>query len=180
MLDSPEVEMSVTVAVSPSQLSWTDFAPVDSLPDGSGEEAQTSTTMPPLSGIRPVSAQGKFVLPDITLKVGLDRTQTLVIRSAQKTPELLKHEQGHFDITVLTVRAMAKELEELKVGSPSALGQQVTAVLSKHQRRADMIEVKYDKETKGSKDQDAQKTWNQAIDAAMKGSGVSILQGMPL
>jgi hypothetical protein len=180
MLGSPEAEMSVTVAVSPTQLSWTDFAPIDSLPDGSGDEAQTATTMPPLSGIQPVSVQGKFVLPDLTLKVGLDRTQTLVLRSAQQTPELLKHEQGHFDITVLTVRAMAKELEALKAGSPSTLGQQLTAILSKHQQRADMLEVKYDKETKGSRDQDAQKTWNQAIDAAMKGSGVSILQGMPL
>ena len=42
------------------------------------------------------------------------------------------------------------------------------------------IEAKYDKETDHSRDQAAQKSWNDAIDAAMKGSGVSILQGMPL
>jgi predicted secreted Zn-dependent protease len=172
--------MSVTVVVSPTQLTWTDFAPVDSLPDGSGDEAQTATTMSPLTGIQPVSTQGKFSLPNLTLTVGLDRTQTLVVKTAQKTADLLKHEQGHFDITVLTVRAMAKEFEQLKAGSPPALGQQLNAVVSKHQQRANMIEVKYDKDTNGSRDQDAQKSWNQAIDAAMKGSGGSILQGMPL
>jgi hypothetical protein len=78
------------------------------------------------------------------------------------------------------VRALAKELEQMKAGSTPALGQQVSAAVSKHQQRANMIEDKYDKETKNSRDQDAQKNWNQAIDAAMKGSGVTILQGMPL
>jgi hypothetical protein len=172
--------MSVTVTVSPLHLTWNDFLPVNSLPDGSGDEAQTATTMSPLTGIRPVMAHGKFSLPDITLTVGLDRTQTLVISTADKTADLLKHEQGHFDITVLTVRALAKELEQLKAGSPTTLGQQLNTAVTNHQQRANMIEEKYDKETGGSRNQDAQKTWNQAIDTAMKGSGVLILQGMPL
>jgi hypothetical protein len=172
--------MSVTVSVSPAQLSWNDFLPVDSLPDGSGDEAQTATNMPALSGIRPVSAHGGFSLPNVALTVGLDRTQTMVIKTARKTADLLKHEQGHFDITVLTVRALAKEMERLKAASPAALGQQVNALLGKHQQRADMLEQKYDKETENSKNLDTQKTWNNAIDAAMKGSGVLILQGMAL
>ncbi len=172
--------MSVTVSLSPTQLSWNDFLPVDSLPDGSGDDAQTATTMPELSGIRPVMAQGRFSLPDVTLSVTLDRTQTLVIKTAQKTADLLKHEQGHFDITVLTVRALAKELEQLKAGSPAALGQHMSAALSKHQQRADMLEKKYDHETENSRNQDSQKKWNDAIDSAMKGSGILILQGMPL
>ena len=172
--------MSVTVVVSPTQLSWTDFAPVASLPDASGDEAQTATTMPALSGIQPVSAQGRFSLPNLTLTVGLDRTQTLVVTTAQKTAYLLKHEQGHYDITVLTVRALARELEQLKAGSPAALGREMNAALNKHQQRADLIEVRYDKDTDHSRNQDAQKTWNQAIDAAMKASAASLLQGMPL
>ena len=131
--------MSITVSVSPSQLSWSDFLSVDSLPDSSGDDAQTATTMPELSGIHPVLAHGRFSLPDLTLSVGLDRSQTLVVKTAQKTDDLLKHEQGHFDITVLTVRALAKELEQLKAGSPAALGQQMNGALSKHQQRAILI-----------------------------------------
>jgi hypothetical protein len=172
--------MSVNVVFSPTQLTWNDFLPVDSLPDSSGDEAQTATKMAPLAGIQPVSSQGKFSLPNLTLTVGLDRAQTLVVKTAEKTAYLLKHEQGHFDITVLSVRALAKDLEQLKAGSPSALGPLVNSALSMHQQRANMLEEKYDKDTNNSRDQDAQKTWNQAIDTAMKGSGVSILQGMPL
>ncbi len=172
--------MSITVAVSPTQLSWNDFLPVDSLPDGSGDEAQTATEMPGLNDIRPVLGHGKFSMPNLTLTVGLNRSQTMVLRTANKTPELLKHEQGHYDITVLTVRALARELEQLKAGSVSALGQQLNAARSKHQQRADLLEKKYDADTDHSRNQAAQKTWNDAIDAAMKGTGVLILQGMPL
>jgi len=172
--------MSITVTVSPTQLSWNDFLPVDSLPDGSGDDAQTATDMPGLDNIRPVLGHGKFSMPDLTLTVGLDRSQTMVLKTANKTAELLKHEQGHYDITVLTVRALARELEQLKAGSVAALGQQVNAVRSKHQQRADLLEKKYDKDTDHSRNQDEQKAWNDAIDAAMKGTGVSILRGMPL
>jgi predicted secreted Zn-dependent protease len=136
--------------------------------------------MSPLSAIQPVLAQGRFSLPNLTLTVGLDSSQTLVVSTARKTADLLKHEQGHFDITVLTVRALARELEQIKADSIPALGRHVGAAVSKHQQRANMIEDKYDKETKNSRDQDAQKNWNQVIDAAMKGSGVTILQGLPL
>lgn len=170
--------MSIRVVASPTQLSWSDFAPVNALPDASGEEAQTATKMTPLSGIRPVSSQGQFSLPDLTLTVSLDRAQTLVIRTAHKTDELLKHEQGHYDITVLTIRALGRELEQLSVDSPHELGQQVMDAVSKHQKRADALEQKYEDDTHGSRNQDAQNTWNQAIDAAMKGKDVATLQGM--
>lgn len=170
--------MSVRVVASPTLLAWTDFSPVNALPDGSGEDAQTATKMSPLSGIRPVSAQGSFSLPDLTLTVGLDRAQTLVVRTASKTDALLKHEQGHYDITVLTIRALGRELEQLSVDSPHALGQQVMDAVSKHQKRADALEQKYDDDTHGSRDQKAQDSWNQAIDATMKGKDVATLQGM--
>jgi hypothetical protein len=172
--------MSVTVSASPTQLSWSDFAPVDALPDGSGEDAQTAGTMDPISGIQPVQSKGAFVLPDLTLNVGLDRTQTLVVKTANKTDDLLKHEQGHYDITVLTIRALAKELEQMTAGSPPALGRQLNAAMNKHQQRADMLEKRYDTDTKGSRDEDKQKSWNDAIDAAMRGSNVMTLKAMPL
>lgn len=172
--------MSVTVAVSPRQLSWNDFLPVDSLPDDSGDDAQTATEMPGLDNIRPVLGQGRFMLPSLTLTVGLDRSQTMVLKTANKTPELLKHERGHFDITVLTVRALAKEMEQMQAGSVDALGKILTSARRKHQQRANLLEKKYDGETGNSRNADAQKTWNNAIDAAMKGSGIATLQGMLL
>jgi predicted secreted Zn-dependent protease len=172
--------MTVSVVAAPAQLSWSDFRPVGALPDGSGEEAQTSTEMPAMANIKVVASQGKYSLPDLKLMVGLKRSETLVVTSARKTADLLKHEQGHFDITVLTIRALAMELQRLTAPSAALLGQQVEALRQKHQRFADAIEEKYDDETEHSRNKAVQDKWNQAIRSALLTPGIVSLQGMPL
>ncbi|MFL6463658.1 MAG: DUF922 domain-containing protein [Bryobacteraceae bacterium] len=172
--------MAITVVATPAQLSWSDFRVVDALPDGSGDEAQTATQMPAMEGVQVVSHHGMYSLPDLTLRVGLNRSETMVIKSASKTSDLLKHEQGHFDITILAVRALAVELQRLKAHSAASLAQQVKAAIQKHQGFADAIEEKYDSETNNSKNKNAQKDWNKAIAGALGASGVLSLQDMPL
>jgi hypothetical protein len=172
--------MEIKVVAKPAQLSWSDFKTVDALPDGSGDEAQTATEMPAMDKIQVVFSNGKYSLPDLTLTVGLDRSGTMVIKTAQKTADLLKHEQGHFDITLLTVRALALELQRMKASSPNSLGQQVNAAIQKHQSFANAIEAKYDDETKNSKDKTAQDDWNKAITGALGASDVLSLKGMSL
>jgi len=172
--------MGIRVVAAPVTLTWNDFRPVPVLPDQSDEDAQTATTLDRLSGIRPVSTQGGFSLPDLTLKVHLDRAQTMVVRTASKTQDLLKHEQGHYDITVLTVRALAREFEQLRADSPSALAQQLDRIRQLHQDRADALEKKYDNDTNHGTNQRQQDNWNNEIDAAMRSSQVSTLKSLPL
>jgi len=172
--------MSITVVASPVELTWNDFLPVNALPGSSKRQAQTVTQMLPLGQLHPVSANGRYSLPDLTLNVRPDRSQTKVVRTAQKTPELLKHEQGHYDVTVLAVRAMALELGQLKEHSASTLGRQMEAVRAKHQQRSKTMEDKYDTDTNHGENKPAQAVWNQAIEAAMRGLPVSELRGMPL
>jgi hypothetical protein len=172
--------MEIKVVAKPAQLSWSDFKTVDALPDGSGDEAQTATEMPAMDKIQVVFSQGKYSLPDLTLTVGLDRSATMVTKAAQKTDYLLKHEQGHFDITLLTIGALAVELKRIKANSPNSLGQQVNAAIQKHQRFANAIEAKYDEETKNSKDKTAQDDWNKAIAGALGAADALSLKGMSL
>ena len=172
--------MAVKVVATPTQLSWSDFGIVQALPDGSGDEAQTAPEMPAMDDIQVVSRQGMYSLPDLTLRVGLDRSEIMIIKSAPKTPDLLKHEQGHFDITVLTVRALAQELERLKARSATSLAQQVKTAIQKHQGFANAIEAKYDSETNHSRSKTAQDKWNKAIAGALGASDAVSLQGMPL
>jgi Bacterial protein of unknown function (DUF922) len=172
--------MSITVVASPVALTWSDFLPVSALPGRSKHQAQTVTQMSPVGQFHPLSANGVYSLPDLTLNVRPDRSQTKVVQTAQKTPELLKHEQGHYDVTVLAVRAMAHELEQLKEHSLSTLGRQMEAVRLKHQQRAKTMEDRYDSDTNHGENKTAQAVWNQAIEAAMRSSPVSELRGMPL
>jgi hypothetical protein len=172
--------MAIKVVAGPAQLSWSEVRSLEALPDGSGDEAQTATEMPAMDGIQVVFSNGKYSLPDLTLTVGLDRSETMVIKTAQKTTDLLKHEQGHFDITLLTVRALALELQRIKANSPNSLAQQVKAAIQKHQNSANSIEAKYDDETKNSKDKAAQDDWNKAIAGALGSPDVLSLKGMSL
>ena len=100
-----------------------------------------------MTGIHAVAKNGVYSLPDLTLKVSLDRSQTMVIQTAHKTVDLRKHEQGHFDITVLTVKAMAAEWEQATASSNAGLGQQINASLQRHQQRASALTDKYDSDT---------------------------------
>jgi hypothetical protein len=175
-----ESQMAIKVVARPAQLSWGDFRSVDALPDGSGDEAQTATEMPAMDGIQVVFSNGKYSLPDLTLVVGLDRSETMVIITAQKTNDLLKHEQGHFNITLLTVRALALELQRINANSANSLAQQVKTAIQKHQNFANAIEAKYDDETKNSKDKAAQDDWNKAIAGAIGSADVLSLKGMSL
>jgi hypothetical protein len=172
--------MMIRVMAKPAQLTWSDFRPVDTLPDDPGEDAQTSTEMSEMKNIRPVSNKGTYSLPDLELTVGLKRSETVVVKSAQKTRDLLKHEQGHFDITVLSVRAFATELQRLNAPSAGALVQQIDALRQKHQRFADSITEKYDIETNHSRNKDLQDKWNIEIQGAMGAKNVVSLRGMPL
>jgi DNA anti-recombination protein RmuC len=133
-----------------------------------------------MKNIRPVANKGNYSLPDLELTVSLNRSETMVVRSAQKTADLLKHEQGHFDITVLSVRAFAIELQRLNAPSAASLAQQIDALRQKHQRFADAIEEKYDEETDGSRSKDVQDEWNKAIQGAMAAKNAVSLRSMPL
>jgi hypothetical protein len=172
--------MAIRVEAIPNQLSWSDFQVVQTLPDNSGDDAQVAPLMPALSNIQVVVKGGVYSLPDLTLRLGLDRTQTMVVQSAQQTAYLLNHEQGHYDITKLTIRAMAGEMENVRATSAAELGRKVNDVLTRHQRLLDALTKKYDGDTKNSRDQTAQAAWDQAIRSALTRRNLASLQGLPL
>jgi hypothetical protein len=172
--------MTIRVMTKPTLLTWNDFRPVDVLPDGSGEEAQISSEMPAMQNIKPVENNGKYSLPDLELTVGLTRSETVVVKNARRTANLLKHEQGHFDITVLTIRVLAMELQRLNAASVASLAKQIEMLRQKHQRCADAIEEKYDVETNHSRNREVQNKWDRAIQGAMGAQNVTSLLGMLL
>jgi hypothetical protein len=171
--------MTITVVPRPARLTWRNFRPVAVLPD-SKEDAQVSSeaVLPPRAGMTRVN--GKFRLADLTLTVLTEPTETLVIRSADQTPELLEHEQGHFDLMVLTARAMAAELEKLEAASPQELQKSVTAILETHRTRAKAVDHEYDSQTDHSRNVPQQRRWRKLIDDALQKTGVTQIDGNDL
>jgi hypothetical protein len=171
--------MAIRVMTLP-RVGWELFRTVDSI-QGTTEAAQISPELPALSNLRPERTPGgRFRLPSLTFTVGVDRNQTLVLRSANRTADLLKHEQGHYDLLVLVTRAMARELESLEAASVPELGRLVTATQQTHAARAQVVDEEYDKQTEHSRNRAAQQRWDTAIMAALASPRADSIQNLPL
>ena len=86
-----------------------------------------------------------------------------------KSDKLLRHEQGHFDLTEIYARLLRKKLSEAKVSGKSATSE-VTAIYKKNFAECQKEQKKYDKETKHSLIEDKQKERNADIEKRLKES----------
>ena len=171
--------MAIRVQTLP-RITWELFRVVQSIPDTT-EEAQINPELPALANLRPERTRdGRFRLPSFTFSVGVNRDNTMVLRTANKTPELLKHEQGHYDLLVLVTRALARELESLGAASVAELGRLVNEARQTHDERAETIDAKYDKQTNHSRDRAAQQRWDNAITAALANPRAEMIQNLRL
>lgn len=80
--------------------------------------------------------------------------------------ELLKHEQGHFDITELHVRKMRREIAQGKFTIKN-FNKKVTAIIKKYSRQSDKAQDDYDHQTDHSIIVDQQEKWNKKIETEL-------------
>lgn len=171
--------MTIKVVARPAKLRWSNFKSVTVLP-GSDEEAQihSETILPGNVGGRVV--RGKFRLADFTLTVAPKSQDTIVVRSAKKTPQLLEHEQGHYELLILVARALAAELEKLETDSSEELQTSVNEVQATHDARAQALDDEYDRQTDHSRNVAQQRRWRKLIDEAMHSGNASSIDGNDL
>lgn len=171
--------MAIRVQTLP-RIGWELFRPVPSIPDTT-EEAQIHPELPALANLRPErTREGRFRLPSFTLNVTVTRHDTMVVSTASKTADLLKHEQGHYDLLVLVTRALARELESLDAASVAELGRLVNTAYQTHDGRAQALDAEYDKQTNHSRDRAAQQRWDTAITAALANPAADVIQNLRL
>jgi uncharacterized protein DUF922 len=166
--------VAIKVVARPARLTWRNFKAVALIPD-SDEEAQIApeTSLP--ARLHPLKVKDKFRLPDLTITIVLKSSDTIVIRTADKTADLLEHEQGHFDLMILSARAMAADLEAIEADSVAELQSAVSDVQSTHGERADAVDKEYDRQTDHSRNVAQQRRWRKLIDEALgKGNATSI------
>jgi hypothetical protein len=173
--------MAIAVAPNPVNLAWANFRIVDSSPDLSGNEVaqiHPETQMP--ANIQVVNNQNLYRLAPFTIGVAPVQADTIVLRTAPQTADLLRHEQGHYDLLILTVRAMARDLEAATAGSAGALGSRVQAIQQTHATRAQALDAAYDTQTNHGADVQQQANWNTAIAAALGNPMANAINAMQL
>jgi len=168
--------MAIRVIPSPVQLAWSQFKEVDSIPDG--EDAHTDINFT-LSNRNFQHANGKYSLAaDLTLTVS---PIVRVLKGANKTADLLAHEQGHYNIGILVGRAMARELEKLSSANPRTLAHEASTVFDRHRLTLmPVVQHDYDTATNHSLDVSQQARWNGLITAGLAAPVTDTLNQKPL
>ncbi|HJQ57137.1 MAG TPA: hypothetical protein VJ890_09540 [Vineibacter sp.] len=134
-------------------LAWTDFTGTP--PAGSTHLAFTSAdfTLPAVTGVKDATT-GEFVMNDnITITINFNASKSwkkmdAINAKKLRTPaQILKHEQGHYDIVALIARDLFIDLMQLKANvykDQAALNVDVAPILKKYNGTAQKIINKYD------------------------------------
>ena len=96
-------------------------------------------------------------------------TKLTWVKKGKETDYLLKHEQGHFDIAILLVREILKQVTEThftKTNFQTGISKIVSTVAEKYRKMG----IEYDKETDHSKNITAQQKWDNFLAQALRES----------
>ena len=145
-------------------LSWSDFTTVPSRPHGVEEDAQIHSEIRP--GKFTLARKGRSVtITDVDIEIALVSTDCWVLSSQANNADLLRHEQGHYDIIALNARELYKTLVGLSAASVHALQTQASKLQATIQRKVTSVDARYDTRTDHSRNTTIQQTWNRRIAA---------------
>jgi hypothetical protein len=171
--------MAITAVATPDDLIWDDFdvTPNRILDPGDGSLVDAFTRF-------------DFDLPDLPArKIGhefaiADPNVITISPNAQvfanvlQTDQLLSHEQLHYDVGIVTARAMARELTRLRAPTLAALIAALRDCSTLHlQRRAGLIQRRYDKDTNHGTIAHYQRIWKDAMMHCLANKRADLLLG---
>jgi len=151
----------------PRSLMWDEFRELPSRPVGEDEDAQIHSEVEPPSQVGITKQGGVLQVSSLRVVIRTVAEDTWVIKGT-KTPELLSHEQGHFDLTGLLGRDSAREILAMRANSREELQSKVNDILRKYRNQATTWTESYDSENNHSQNRDAQKRWDDQIQKAIR------------
>ena len=156
--------MAITVTASPTRLSWSDFVQLGQVIDPNDGTPQDSVTRFNYSipDQPPRTVNGHQALAE---NLVITITPNAVVRTgASQTAALLEHEQLHYDVGIVTARALARELMALRAHDVPTLASLLRQAVHLHfERRAGLIQDRYDRDSAHSRNAHYQLVWNHAM-----------------
>ncbi|MGB4845510.1 MAG: DUF922 domain-containing protein [Ferruginibacter sp.] len=137
-------------------LTWNDFS---GKPDKKSEH-EANTFWKINYSYTGVNFQGDSAkLKGLSVKLELDADQSW-IKSGKETANLLKHEQGHFDVGLICLKEMIEKLNN-SVFHKQDISAKVQNLFSEVLNKYLLMNKQYDKETDHSKKKEEQEKWDQ-------------------
>lgn len=159
-----------------TSISWSGFVKRKAPPAGVTEDAETSARFR-ASTIDFQQKGNAVTVKDAPVKIFLDTKESWVVDGKQD-PELLKHEQGHYDVTALAAREFYKKLFTLNGTDAQDLQAQIKELSESFKEKIDRTNERYDEQTDHSQRKAEQEKWNKAF-AAEKQKGDGSLDNLP-
>lgn len=158
------------------QLRWTDFRSVSIAPDFADEYAQihpdvTFTNFQLTRNRRALSITGV----DVTIRLIPEDCWAV---TSHQNADLLKHEQGHYDIAAISAREFHNRLLRISGADSDAIQSRVNTLFQQFQQTTDQADDRYDTLTNHSINVDVQHTWDLSI-ARVKANPRGTLRDLP-
>ncbi len=143
---------------------WSDFTTKESRPTGEDEDAHIEANSL-AKNMQGKVKKGKYKVSSIKLRITVDKAASWVVKGT-KTDDLLKHEQGHYDLTAIGARELHKRVLALETESKEALLSGIADLQEEMQGLTDELNELYDDDTDHSRKEARQKFWATEIAAA--------------
>lgn len=172
--------MAITVQPTPATLRWIDFRVVPQRMrdpnDGSEIDAYTSFSYN-LPAQPPRAVEGyQFALADPMVIAITPDAQ--VWSGVQQTLELLTHEQFHYDVGIVTARALARALMKLRAPSLATLGSALNVAGTLHlHTRARLLQRRYDLDCQHGRNLKVQSLWKERMRVCLADPNATMLGG---
>jgi hypothetical protein len=137
-------------------LTWADFTGTPDAKSSNLAFTSAAFSVPAITAVKDATS-GKFVMDDnVTVTITFNSAKSWkkmdeINAKKKRTPdEILKHEQGHYDIVALLARDLFIDLMQLKAkqyASQADLNKDVAPILNKYNGTAQKIFNKYDEKT---------------------------------
>lgn len=163
----------------PRGITWDDFTEVEEQPAGEHEAAYTKARWNLSWGFP--SGIGDYTVANVNITVEMLRDESWVV-SGSKTAALLRHEQGHYDITALGARDLHRELPRLRSPTESGLRTAVRNLENRIKAEVAAMNVRYDGTSGGTnhgQDSAAQTRWNGTIATAISDPDATLSSIVP-
>jgi predicted secreted Zn-dependent protease len=142
------------------RVTWEDFTERDSRPAGETEDAFCKARFRESWGF--ASDGRNATINSVNVSIAMDSRESWVVTSAE-SDELLRHEQGHFDITALGARDVHRQLDGMSRRTERELRAAVAELKRNTQREIDRLNELYDDQTGHGSNRSAQVRWNNRI-----------------
>jgi hypothetical protein len=133
-------------------LKWTDFS--GPIPSSSKFDALTHSSIS-------LDFEGQNISLNFTIKSQFTPSKSW--KRAGVDTYILKHEQGHFDITEYHARLLRKNLKSYKYKSFASISIDIQRMFDEASDAANEMQVRYDEETNHSINRKKQSKWNKKI-----------------